>query len=81
MGYDHPLMWYFLSICLSVTGVGLISAGLRNPHARENIVFGILVLCAAALYVYKGRRKKREEAGGTGIDDNDSNHNGGQRHE
>lgn len=75
---DEHLWWYFLAVCLGVTGAGLISAGLRNAHAREDIIFGTLALCAAVLYVYKGRRKKREDAGGTGMDDNDSDQNGGQ---
>lgn len=78
---DVHLIFYFYAVCMGVLGAGLLDVGLRNPHAKANIAFGILAFCAAALYVYKGRRKKQEEAGETGMDENDSNHNGGQQHE
>ncbi len=56
---DGHLIWYFYAVCLGVLGAGLLAAGLRNPHARANIAFGIL-----------GWREKRKQAGGTGIDEN-----------
>ncbi|MDE6931289.1 MAG: hypothetical protein K2P37_01235 [Oscillospiraceae bacterium] len=67
---DGHLIWYFYAICLGVLGAGLLAAGLRNPHARANIAFGILAFCAAALYMCRGWREKRKQAGGTGIDEN-----------
>ena len=63
---DGHLIWYFYAVCLGVLG-----AGLRNPRARANIASGILAFCAAALYVCRGWREKRKQAGGTGIDEND----------
>lgn len=78
---DVHLIFFFYAVCMGVLGAGLLDAGLRDPRARANIAFGILAFCAAALCVCRGWREKRKQAGGTGIDDNESDHNGGQRHE
>ena len=78
---DEHLLWYFFAICGTLLGGGLLSSGLRNPHARINVLFGLALLGSAAVYACRGYRIKRNAAGTAETDETTVNNKGGQSNE